>query len=174
MLEKVYMNSEDLAVKAAKISRCTSIKWMHTTTALQKQPNKKHHCEHLPGPHVFSIPMSSPLLYPWLHGIRGQRHFRNLQQDRKTGWSICRTDCPFIPRSFNVTWVYWPTMLPSAQPGRSGLIAHAGRQGFCLPTTFAMCAMHWLQLIIIQAMNYYVHINNHIVNGRRTSSGWES
>lgn len=53
MLEKDDMDSEDLAIKPAKISRCTSINWMYTT-ALQKQLNKKQHSENFPRPPVFS------------------------------------------------------------------------------------------------------------------------
>lgn len=54
VLEKVSMTLEDLTMKPAKISRCTSINWMHAMSALQKQLNKKQHCEHFPGLPAFS------------------------------------------------------------------------------------------------------------------------
>lgn len=106
MLEKVYMASEDLGMKPEKISRCKSINWMHAMTALQKQLNKKQHREHIPG-----LPAVAVGSRPWrdiswcphpslTHGITGQRHLGNLQQDRKTGWNVCRTDCPFYPKKF--------------------------------------------------------------------------
>lgn len=135
------------------------------TTDLQKQMNKKNHCEHFPGLPPFRGKPWGNISWCPHPSLRHSSWHKRTEAFRKLTVGQNRLEHSqnrlfLCPKRFKCDMTVLandsclhPAWMPWAH-------THTGRQSYCLPATFATPAVHWVQLIIAEAISYYAHINN--------------